>query len=95
MKSRLIQMYRNFIICHEGTINRILHVLGIALVIFGLFDKDIVIFIAGAFIQEFGHVYQYFKPKQYKYSPLFCFKPQLLFAYPLFLIGALYILFSN
>ena len=88
-------MYKEFITCHEGVVNRIFHIVGITLVIFGLLNKDIVLFIVGAFTQEFGHVYQYLKTKQYKYSPLFCFKPQLLFAYPLFLIGALYILFSN
>lgn len=95
MNIKIEKMYREFITCHEGAINRVFHVVGIALVIFGLLDKDIVIFIVGAFVQEFGHVYQYFKTKKYQHSPAFCFKPQLLFAYPLFIIGALYIIFSN
>ncbi len=95
MNTKITQMFKEFIACHKGMVNRIFHVVGIVMVIVGLFNKDLAIFIVGAFTQEFGHVYQYLKTKQYKYSPLFCLKPQLLFAYPLFLVGILYILFSK
>ena len=61
----------------------------------GIFEKSILLVLEGAVVQELGHVYQYIKTKNKKYSPWYCFKPQTLFAYPLFIVIILYVLFAK
>lgn len=90
----MIKKYlKQFIECHEGTINKIIHIVGFILLGFGIWQKSIFLVFGGAGVQELGHVYQYIKTKNPKYSPLHCFKPQTLFAYPLFILIILYVLF--
>ena len=86
---------KQFIECHKGTLNRVIHIAGFAIIGFGIFEKSIFLVLGGAIFQELGHVYQYIKTKNPKYSPLYCFKPQTLFAYPLFIIIILYVLFAK
>lgn len=89
------KLYHDFIICHDGTINRLIHVVGFTIIGLGIIEKSLLYVIAGGIIQESGHFYQYFKTKQYKYSPLSCLKPQSVFAYPLFILIILYVLFAR
>ncbi|HWY79544.1 MAG TPA: hypothetical protein VNW29_04240 [Candidatus Sulfotelmatobacter sp.] len=48
--------------------------------------------ITGGVTQELGHVYQYAKTKNFKESPLYCLKPQSIFAFPSFILIILYVL---
>ncbi len=92
----IIKKYlKQFIECHHGTINKLIHILGFGIIGVGIFEKSIFLVIVGAVVQELGHVYQYIKTKNPKYSPLNCFKPQTLFAYPLFILIILYVLFAK
>jgi hypothetical protein len=86
---------KQFITCHEGTLNRIIHVIGFALIGLGIFQKSLIWVAVGALTQELGHVYQYLKTKNPKDSPMYCFKPQLIFAYPPFLLIVLYVILVN
>ncbi|MBT4446550.1 hypothetical protein HOA92_00790 [archaeon] len=85
-------LFLEFIGCHGGKVNRFLHVLGLALILTSIFQKNIYLLIIGAIFQEMGHFYQYYKTKNKSESPLQCLKPQLLFAYPLLIIIIIYIL---
>lgn len=85
-------MIRGFIVCHDGLINRLLHVVGLGMVIVGAIYKSFPMVVTGAVIQEFGHFYQYAITKDKKYSPWNCFKPQSLFAWPIFILIAIYTL---
>jgi|GEM_PF-2093493 len=87
--------FKQFIECHDGIANRLLHILGFALMILGIIEKSFMLVIAGALIQESGHFYQYIMTKKIKYNPLFCLKPQLIFFYPLFALVILYILLAK
>jgi len=86
---------KEFIECHEGVLNRIIHIAGLGIIVWGIFEKSVSLVILGALIQEGGHFYQYWKTGDKKYSPWFCFKPQLFFAYPLFILIILYIIFTR
>ncbi len=92
---RMIHTLKQFIGCHTGTINRVLHVIGILFVVTGLFEKSLFFVIAGAVIQESGHFYQYARTKKFKDSPLHCLKPQLIFAYPLLLAAILFVVLTK
>jgi len=83
---------RELIECHDGAVNRLIHLVGFVLIGLGIIEKNLMLVITGALIQELGHWYQYEKTKNIKYSPLFCFKSQLIFAYPLFALVILYVL---
>lgn len=85
--------FKTFILCHEGTLNKVLHVFGLLTLLTGLFYKSIALVIAGAVIQELGHFYQYYKSGLLRHSPLTCLKPQSIFAYPLLLLAIAYVLF--
>ena len=90
----MINTYLNqFIGCHKGTINRIIHIIGFALIGLGIIEKSLVYVCAGGSAQELGHMYQYLKTRKLTDSPVYCIKPQLIFAYPLFILIILYILF--
>ncbi len=87
------QLLLQFIHCHHGKINRILHLIGLITLGYGVWQKNLTLLIAGAIIQEIGHVYQYYKTGQLKDSPLSCIKPQSVFAYPIFIGLVLYVVF--
>lgn len=89
------KIIKDFIVCHEGVINKIFHLVGFVLVGYGLWKLDIYFYILGVITQEGGHFYQYIKTKDYKYSPLNCLKPQAIIAYPLFALGLIYIILNN
>lgn len=89
------KLFNEFVICHDGTVNKLIHIVGFATIGVGIIEKSLFYVIAGGVIQESGHFYQYFKTKQYKYSPLSCLKPQSLFAYPIFILIILYVLFAR
>lgn len=86
---------KQFIACHNGTVNKLVHVIGFALVGIGVFEKSILYVIFGGVTQELGHFYQYAKTRNFKESPLYCVKPQLIFAYPLFILIILYVLLAK
>jgi len=89
------KLFNDFVICHDGTANKLIHVVGFSILGLGIFEKSLLYVIAGSITQELGHFYQYFKTKQYKYSPLSCLKPQSVFAYPLFILVILYVLLAR
>ncbi len=91
MKSSLKQ----FIDCHTGTVNLVLHAVGFALIGIGIFQKSIPFVLVGAIVQESGHFYQYARTKNFRFSPRYCLRPQLLFAYPLLFLIILYILLTK
>lgn len=82
---------KEFIRCHKGTLNRVLHIVGFSLIGVGIWQKSFFFAIAGAITQELGHFYQYAKTKNIKDSPFYCLKPQALFAYPIFILILVYI----
>lgn len=84
--------FKQFIDCHKGTLNRIIHIIGFILIGIGIIEKSLLLVISGGITQELGHVYQYAKTKNFKESPLYCLKPQSIFAYPLFILIILYVL---
>ena len=86
--------FHKLIACHKGTINRLLHVVGIGLVFIALFQKSILLLIAGAVLQELGHFYEYWRTRDPKSSPWYCFRPQMIFWVVLVLIIG-YILFTR
>ena len=92
----MIKKYlKQFVECHHGTINKIIHAIGFAAIGLGIVEKNVFYVIGGGVFQELGHAYQYIKTKNPKYSPFYCVKPQTLFAYPLFILIILYVLFSK
>jgi len=91
----MISYFKQFIECHEGMINRLAHVLGFSLMIFGVIYKNLLVFLIGGIFQEAGHFYQYSKTKDERHSPLFCLKPQLIFFYPLFFLAIACILLAK
>ena len=86
---------KQFIECHEGVVNKLIHIGGFILIGWGIINRNAWLVILGGLFQELGHVYQYGKTHNFKYSPRYCFKPQLIFAYPLFGLVILYILAVN
>ena len=86
---------KEFIRCHKGTINRLLHVIGFTLIGLGIWQKSFLLVIGGAVTQELGHFYQYAKTRNIKDSPFYCLKPQALFAYPIFTLILLYVYFAR
>jgi len=86
--------WRKFVECHVGIFNKIIHVLGFILIGFGIWEKSLALVLLGAVVQECGHVYQYVKTHEGRFSPWQCFKPQLMFAYPLLGIIILYVLYA-
>jgi len=83
---------KQFIRCHEGTINRLLHIAGFGLLGVGVWQLNIWLVLLGGVVQEFGHIYQYAKTRDFKDSPFYCIKPQALFAYPVFILLIIYVL---
>ena len=81
-----------FIRCHKGTMNRSLHIAGFSLMGLGILEKSLTLVISGSVVQELGHIYQYVKTRDFKDSPFYCLKPQLLFAYPLFILIIIYVI---
>lgn len=86
---------RQFIRCHKGTLNRIVHIIGFSLVGIGIFERSLLFVILGGGVQEIGHVYQYLKTRDPKDSPLYCLKPQSIFAFPLFILIVLYVILAR
>ncbi|MBI2797795.1 hypothetical protein HYX70_00665 [Candidatus Saccharibacteria bacterium] len=82
---------REFMRCHQGKVNLLLHVVGYSLVGVGIWQKSFWYVIAGAIVQELGHFYQYVKTKNYKDSPLYCLRSQVLFALPALSLILIYI----
>ena len=84
-----------FIECHNGILNRIIHVIGFALIGIGIMEKSLFWVITGGITQELGHFYQYAKTKKPTDSPLYCLKPQLIFAYLPFFLIILYVVLAK
>lgn len=91
----LTSYWKQFIECHAGLINKILHVIGFVCVGIGIMEKDLVCVIAGIIIQEIGHLYQYANTGKFEHSPFYCTKSQLIFAYPLFILIILYVVLAK
>lgn len=87
--------FKQFIECHNGTLNRIIHIIGFTFIGIGIFEKSLFWVITGGITQELGHFYQYAKTKKLTDSPLYCLKPQLFFAYLPFILIILYVIFSK
>ncbi len=84
--------FQQFIDCHDGLFNRIIHIVGFSLIGIGILEKSLSFVIIGGVTQELGHFYQYAKTKKFKDSPLYCLKPQSIFALPLLILIILYVL---
>lgn len=87
---RLQELLAQFIRCHHGTINILVHIVGFTIVGVGVWQKSVLLIIGGALFTELGHFYQYAKTRNIKDSPFYCVKPQAFFAYPVFILLALY-----
>lgn len=87
--------FKQFIECHNGTLNKIIHIIGFTFIGIGIFEKSPFWVITGGITQELGHFYQYAKTKRLTDSPLYCLKPQLLFAYLPFILIILYVILSK
>lgn len=86
---------KEFIYCHNGTFNKIIHVVGFTVLGIGVIEKSLSFVIIGGITQELGHVYQYLKTKNPQESPLYCLKPQSIFAFPLFILLVAYVLVAK
>lgn len=91
-----ISKYSNqFVECHDGVSNRVIHIIGFTFIGFGIIEKNLPLVIVGGITQELGHFYEYFKTKHPKANPLYCLKSQSIFAYPIFILIILYIIFAK
>ena len=81
---------KDFLECHSGKINGVLHVIGLALQGVAIFEKSIPLFVLGGVSQELGHVYQYVKTGKTEHSPWFCARSQHFLAHILFVLVVLY-----
>ncbi len=94
-KSMILKTWFDKLIdCHKGVINRLLHVLGIGLVFVGIFEKSLWLLVVGAVLQEFGHFYEYWRTRDPKSSPWYCFRPQIIF-WVIFVLMIVYIIFTK
>ena len=84
--------WKQFVKCHTGTINRFIHIIGFALIGFGVVEKSLMLVVAGGITQELGHFYEYYRTKNPQSSPLACIKPQSIFAYPIFILIIIYVI---
>lgn len=75
--------------------NKLFHIAGFVLIGIGILEKSIFFVLAGGVAQELGHFYQYAKTRNPKENPLYCIRPQLLFAYPLFALIILYVMLAK
>lgn len=91
----LIKYFRQFIDCHDGTLNRAIHMVGFFLIGLGIIEKSLWLVFAGGVTQELGHMYQYAKTHKLKDSPLYCLKPQSVFAFPIFILIVLYVIVTK
>lgn len=87
--------WKQFVKCHTGTINRLVHLVGFTLIGFGAVEKSLGFVISGGIIQELGHFYEYYRTKNPQSSPLACIKPQSIFAYPIFILIVLYVILAK
>ena len=86
---------KQFIECHDGIVNKLIHVVGVIIIIFGIYYKNIPIVLLGFLVPELGHTYQYWKTKNIKYAPWFCIKSQLRIVPPVIILIILYILLTK
>lgn len=93
MTDKISGLWNIFHICHEWNVNKFLHFIGFSLVFLWIIYKNIYLVLLGGIIQELGHVYQYYQTKDKKHSPFTCMKPQSLFAYPIFFLIIMYVIF--
>ncbi len=93
--SSLNKYLKSFIDFHEGLLNRIIHIVGFALIGVGIAEKSLLFVAVGGITQELGHFYQYAKTKKAKDNPLNGLKSQSLFAIPLFILIVLYIVLTK
>lgn len=92
---KMQKLFNEFVICHDGTANRLIHILGFLTIGIGIIEKNLFYVLLGGIIQELGHFYQYYTTKNYKYSPLFSIKPQSLFFLPIYILMVLYVIFAR
>lgn len=88
----LVERINQFIRCHQGVVNKLIHIVGFIILGIGIWQTSVWLVIAGGVTQELGHVYQYLKTRDPKASPFYCLKPQLLFAYPIFAVILVYVI---
>lgn len=91
----ITKYWNQFVGYHTGTINKLIHVVGFALIGVGVFEKSLSLVIAGGLTQELGHFYEYYRTKTPQSSPWACVKPQSIFAYPLFILIILYVIWAK
>jgi hypothetical protein len=90
----LKKYFIQFVDCHEGNINKVLHVIGLSLVGIGIYYKSLAFVLVGSVVQELGHTYQYLKTRDPKASPWHCLKPQSIFAYPILILIIIYVVWG-
>jgi hypothetical protein len=92
----IIQKYfKDFIDFHEGVLNKVIHIIGFALIGLGIIQKSLFLVIIGGITQEMGHVYQHAKTKKQKDSPWHGIKCQSIFAIPFFILIVIYVVFTK
>lgn len=81
-------LLHEFISCHHGRANRLLHVVGTLVTFAAVLGKSLLILGLGLAIQEAGHFYQFAKTRKRQHSPVTCLRGQFLFAFPLIALAA-------
>ncbi|MBI3385114.1 hypothetical protein HY030_02905 [Candidatus Gottesmanbacteria bacterium] len=87
--------FQQFVDFHEGTVNKIIHLVGFALLGLAIIEKSLLLVFVGGLTQELGHIYQYAKTKKQSVNPLHGLKGQSLFALPFFVLIVLYVLLAK
>ncbi len=89
MYKKIIDQVRFFFVdFHNGVVNRILHLIGFGLFFVGLFEKNILLIIVGALVQESGHFYNYYvlKERDTRLNPFKASLRQLVILTPVVLL---------
>lgn len=81
-----------FVRCHHGLENILLHLVGFALIFFGLYADQVIYPVIGGLIQEGGHAIQYLKTKNQQDHPFTCITPQAIFFFGPYIAVILFIL---
>ncbi len=89
------QQLKEFLNFHEGKLNKVIHILGFAILGLGILEKNLALVIVGGVTQELGHFYQYARTKREKDSPWHGLKSQSIFAIPIFILIVLYVAFAK
>lgn len=86
---------KEFVGFHGGIVNRLIHLVGFAIVGLGIVEKNIVWVVVGGVTQELGHFYQYAKTGKPQDNPWHGLRSQSIFAFPIFIAIVVYVLVAK